>query len=158
MVQGAHGLGWVCGVLRAHTAVFPRREQEAVASIAAPRSHRDFRAAGHLHRLPRGPEPCWWLCWTLAEPRPGEGGSEQHWGTAMGAAAWERWVCLCRRKGEAVRGLRRRPPRANRPHGRCFPREAPLLALLQQLEKKPGLPDVRILHEEPATGCLQPSG
>lgn len=49
-MQGAHGLGQACGVLRAHTAVFLRREQEAVAAIAAPRSHRDFRA-------PRAPAP-----------------------------------------------------------------------------------------------------
>lgn len=60
------GLGWVCGVLRAHTAVFPRREQEAVASIAAPRSHRDFRAArapaaaasGSRALLVAWPDPC----------------------------------------------------------------------------------------------------
>lgn len=66
MVPGAHGLGWVCWVLRAHTAVFPRREQEAVASIAAPRSHRDFRAArapaaaasGSRALLVAWPDPC----------------------------------------------------------------------------------------------------
>lgn len=93
----------------AHTAAFPRREQEAVAAIAAPRSHRGLRAPRALHEPPRARSAPGGFAGPLQSPEPRQGGSGPSRGTAVGTAAGESRGCLCRRKGEAVRGPSQRP-------------------------------------------------
>lgn len=151
MVQRAHGHSpLVPGSHGARRAVFLRTEQEAVCGNRCHRGHHQFCSsrgpcAGRFGVCgpPTGAAgPCW-------SPDPCKGWREQ-WGCARadvgGTAAWARRACSCLRKGEAVRWLSQRPPRAARQRGCCFPDEAPLLALHQRLEKS-GLSAVSVLGE-----------